>query len=121
MENPKQETAPLAKRVHTINAAMGELFAAVMTLAAKGDEPINEEMETVLKPAFTLLNCGLIALTEIADAQQRLATSVERDLEAEIMSVAEAMAEDKARANHEAESSRSFIGQNRLNPLTPPA
>lgn len=121
MDTPETAATPtpsaLETRVSAINVATNGLYKAVMTVLAKADakEEVPPEFmklaEDTATHALTLLNCGLIALTEIADASQRLATLGEVDLSAELEAMANAKAEDIANAKNAELSKRGFIGR----------
>lgn len=109
-ETPKQ-SGSLESRVGIINDATNGLFEALLKAKDDDGKIFPPEAETAVGAALTLVNCGLIALTEIADAQQRMANAMERDIAAEIASAIDDAAEIKAAVKVEETTKRSFIGQ----------
>lgn len=99
-----------AERHQIIHDATNGLFEAIMK-GAKSDGPLPPGMNDGITNALTLINCGLLALTEIADAQQRLANLAERDVSAEIAAMVDEQAEAQARVMVSETNKRSFIGQ----------
>lgn len=102
----------LANRVRVINTATGGLFDALLKLNHQaGDEALPAPALTIMEHALTLANCGLIALTEIADAQQRMVALAERDFASEVGAAIDDAAEAKANVKVAETTRRSFIGQ----------
>lgn len=100
------ETQSLAERIDIINKATRGLYQAALILldkaADKEEMPpeLGELVKGCLSDALTLANCGLIALTEIADAQQVMAKMVTEE-----KAIIERV------AANEKSTKRSFIGQ----------
>lgn len=110
--NASETGETLANRVRVINTATGGLFDALLKLNANAeDDALPPPALTAIEHAFTLINCGVIALTEIADAQQRLVALAERDIAAEIASAVDDAAEAKAAVKFAETTGRSFIGK----------
>ena len=102
----------LTNRVRLINTATGGVFDALLKLNREaGQDELPAPALTLIEHALTLINCGVIALTEIADAQQRLANLSERDIAAEIASAVDDAAEAKAAIKFAETTRRSFIGK----------
>lgn len=102
----------LSNRIRNINDATGGLYAAIIKLSMTAEgQPMPLEGKDALGHALTLVNCGVIALTEIADAQQRMVALAERDIAAEIAAAVDDAAEVKAAVKVAETTKRSFIGQ----------
>ena len=91
---------PLATRLEHIDTACRGVFEAA----------ISNNSDAAIPHALTLLKCGLTALTEIADAQQRMAALAEIDITAEINSAVEDASIAKAVELVEEQAKRNFIG-----------
>ncbi len=113
-QNTPEQSNPgqaLTERVRLINAATGGIFDALLKLNANSEDELPAPALSALENALTLINCGVIALTEIADAQQRMANLSERDIAAEIASAVDDAAEAKAAVKFAETTRRSFIGK----------
>jgi hypothetical protein len=109
---PSNPGEALANRVRVINTATGGIFDALLKLNHQaGDDALPAPALSAMENALTLINCGVIALTEIADAQQRMVALAERDIAAEIASAVDEAAELKATVKMAETTKRSFIGQ----------
>lgn len=103
--------ASLVARVGQINDATRGVFEALITATDESGTIMPKDAQTALGHALTLINCGVIALTEIADAQQRMAALSERDIADAIASAVDDAAEAKAAVKVAETTRRSFIGQ----------
>lgn len=93
-------------RVRVITTACDGLFKAFVNT-----DELTANDRAAIGHGLTLLQCGLMALTEIADAQQRMVALAERDIAAEIAGAVNDAAEAKATAMHNDLTKRSFIGK----------
>jgi hypothetical protein len=98
--HPAPDTS-ISERVRLINVTADRLLEVAMS-----DSP-----DSIIEDAATLIKCGLVALTEIADAQQRIAATGERDIQAAIEEIAGQKAERIATELNQEASTRSFIGK----------
>jgi hypothetical protein len=108
MDTPETETtetptASLADRIRFINEQANGIHAAY----------VSGSTEPPVATVLSLICCGLVALTEIADAQQRMAAVAEADLTDAInAAVADGVTVKMAEKEKET-TKRGFIGQNK--------
>lgn len=109
-ETPEEiQRQAFEKRFKYINDAADGLSKALMTVATEDGAP--PQLAGIIADGLTLVKCGLLALTEIADAQQRLVALSERDMAAEVEASAKDWAEVKAHEMVEATTKRGWLGK----------
>lgn len=102
------QTEILNARLDTISANVRGLFTAAVAAIEGGDRA---DPAAMLAPALTLLEASIVALTEIADAQTRLANLAEAEFAYAMEAQRQAKIDAERMLKEKDNPKRSFIGQ----------